>query len=412
MHAKQMPSLARRYDVIVAGAGVAGVAAALAAARAGLGVALIEKTVFPGGLATSGLINIYLPLCDGCGHQVTFGIAEELLQLSLRYGPGEVADWRAVEQGRARNRYQAAFSPAAFVLALDEILAGAGVALWLDTLICGTETRGEQVTSVIVENKSGRGAFSASVFIDATGDADVAHGAGAACEEAGNWLSFWGIEASLAAARTASQQGRGQALMQCFRLGGDNAGRQAPSDIPRLCGTDAEDVTRFVLEGRRLLREHCRREQAALGGDGRNQLYPLTLPSMAQFRTTRRIVGQTTLQAGQAGHVAADSIGLVADWRTSGSVWEIPYGTLLPQRVSGLLVAGRCIAAAGDAWEVTRVIPAAALTGQAAGVAAALAVSLGTAPANLDACAVQAVMRQQGVRCHQAEPLVVPPTPC
>ena len=83
------------YDVIVVGAGVAGVAAALEAARAGLSTALIEKTIFTGGLATTGLVNIYLPLCDGRGTQVSFGIAEELLQLSLKYGPGDIpAAWR------------------------------------------------------------------------------------------------------------------------------------------------------------------------------------------------------------------------------------------------------------------------------------------------------------------------------
>ena len=77
----------KRYDVIVAGAGVAGVAAALECARAGLKTALLEKTVLPGGLATTGLVNVYLPLCDGAGRQVIFGIAEELHRLSLKYGP-------------------------------------------------------------------------------------------------------------------------------------------------------------------------------------------------------------------------------------------------------------------------------------------------------------------------------------
>jgi NADPH-dependent 2,4-dienoyl-CoA reductase/sulfur reductase-like enzyme len=70
----------KKYDVVVAGAGVAGVAAALAAARRGHSVALIEKQTIIGGLATSGLIFVYLPLCDGNGRQVTFGISEELLK--------------------------------------------------------------------------------------------------------------------------------------------------------------------------------------------------------------------------------------------------------------------------------------------------------------------------------------------
>ena len=73
-------------DVAVAGGGIAGIAAALAAARNGADVLLIEKQCMVGGLATSGLIAGYLPLCDGYGHQVSYGIAEELLRLSIRYG--------------------------------------------------------------------------------------------------------------------------------------------------------------------------------------------------------------------------------------------------------------------------------------------------------------------------------------
>jgi len=81
-------AFSREYDVLVAGGGVAGVAAALAASRAGRSVALVEKTVLLGGLATTGLINHYLPICDGNGRQVCYVIAEELLHLSIRYGPG------------------------------------------------------------------------------------------------------------------------------------------------------------------------------------------------------------------------------------------------------------------------------------------------------------------------------------
>ena len=81
-----------KYDVVVTGAGIAGIAAAVAAARKGMKTALIEKQTLIGGLATSGLILVYLPLCDGFGTQVTFGIAEELLKRSLNYGPFELPE--------------------------------------------------------------------------------------------------------------------------------------------------------------------------------------------------------------------------------------------------------------------------------------------------------------------------------
>ena len=74
------------YDVAVCGGGIAGISAALAAAREGKKVILFEKQYMLGGLGTAGLVTIYLPLCDGYGHQVSFGIAEELLKLSVTYG--------------------------------------------------------------------------------------------------------------------------------------------------------------------------------------------------------------------------------------------------------------------------------------------------------------------------------------
>ena len=74
------------YDVAVCGGGIGGIAAALAAAREGKKVVLLEKQFLLGGLATAGLITIYLPLCDGRGRQVSFGLAEELLRLSITYG--------------------------------------------------------------------------------------------------------------------------------------------------------------------------------------------------------------------------------------------------------------------------------------------------------------------------------------
>ena len=76
----------KNYDIAVCGGGFAGISAALAAAREGKKVILFEKQYMLGGLGTAGLVTIYLPLCDGFGHQVSFGIAEELLKLSITYG--------------------------------------------------------------------------------------------------------------------------------------------------------------------------------------------------------------------------------------------------------------------------------------------------------------------------------------
>jgi 2-polyprenyl-6-methoxyphenol hydroxylase-like FAD-dependent oxidoreductase len=391
------------YDVLIAGAGVAGAAAALQAARMGLRTALIEKTVLLGGLATTGLIYIYLPLCDGRGRQVTFGIAEELLHLSIKYGPGDVpAGWREPGEHAERGRYRVAFSPASFILALDEALEQAGVTLWLDTLVCRPVMEGDRITGVAVENKSGRGLLTAACVVDATGDADVAFRAGAPCALGDNWLSLWALQASLEHAERAVRAPDSASLLDVIRVGADNAGRGAPAGCPKFDGTDAQQVTEFVLAGRRLLREHYAARQAEGGPADRRTLFPVTLPAMAQFRTTRRILGREQMTDGQHGRHRPTSIGLVADWRKAGYVWEIPFGALLPQGVSGLLVAGRCIASEGDAWEVTRVIPPAALTGQAAGLAAGLAIQQGTTPDRLEIATIQRELDRLGISYHLA----------
>ena len=388
----------KEYDVLIAGAGVGGVAAALECARSGLSTAIVEKTVLLGGLATSGLVNIYLPLCDGHGRQVTFGIAEELLHLSTRYGPGDVPPgWR--DQGEKSNkvRFRTPFSPASFALALDEAVTEAGVALWLDTLICSTIMDEDRTEGVEVENKSGRGALRAKCVIDATGDADVAFRAGARCEESGNWPAMWMFQCSLETAKQAVADGKGEMLLEKFFRGGGGGGELAPPD-GGYRATDAAEVTRFLIDSRKLLLDHYKSRYAE--GVDRRDLFPITLPSMAQYRTTRRIVGKATMRPGQEGKRVEDSIGLIADWRKPGYVWEVPYGALTPESTKGLVAAGRCISSEGDAWHVTRVIPCAALTGQAAGVAAALAVRSGRSPAEVDASEIQERLADKGIMFH------------
>ncbi len=377
-------------DVLVCGAGIAGVAAALESSRSGLETLLVEKTVFPGGLATSGLVNIYLPICDGNGTQVSFGLAEELLHRCMQYGPGRVPQsWRGLHDAPEPNRYRTAFSPASYILALDEILEEAGVHLLFDALACTPVLDGSRVAGVEIENKSGRSRILAGCVIDATGDADIAFRAGVPCVQGANRLSLWAIEETCRVAEAPGTTRGHEHGPAVTRMDGDG-GRS-------YSGTDGDEVSAFLLDSRRLLRKRCRQRYERDPGL-RETFYPVTLPAMAQYRTTRRIAGQVTLQPGQAWRSFPDSVGLVADWRRPGSVWEIPYGALLPPPAfANLLVAGRCMAAAEDAWQVTRVIPAAAVTGQACGAAAALAVRRRSAPSELPVADLQQALARRGV---------------
>ena len=154
------------YDVAVAGGGVAGAAAAVAAARLGAKTVLIEKTCTPGGLASAGLINIYLPLCDGNGTQVTFGIAEELMRRALKYGPGTVPpDWMAKRNAPEAERLRCVFAPASLILALEELLLENGVDIWYDTLAVGVCKEGRYLQRLCVENTDGRSEIRAKAFV-------------------------------------------------------------------------------------------------------------------------------------------------------------------------------------------------------------------------------------------------------
>lgn len=384
----------KNYDILVAGGGVAGVASAIASARQGTKTAIVEKTIIFGGLATSGLILIYLPLSDNKGNQVTFGLAEELLKASIKYGPGNIPkDW---SNPNTRSRYGVKFSPSAFALALDEVLLDAGVDLWLDTLICGAVVKGNQIIGVEVENKSGRGYIGAKCFIDATGDADVAYHSGAPCIEQDNWLSIWAMEASLETAKQAVGENSGEKLNFCRILGASNTGADAPKGMRKFYGTKGKDVSEFVIEGRKMLREFYKKEQALRGENGRNDIYPMTLPSIAQFRTTRRIDGIKTIKSNDKEKHFDDCVGMVADWWSGRDIWEVPYYTLIPQKIKGLITAGRCISSEGEAWEVMRVIQSAVLTGEIAGIASAMSVKLNTTPDMIDVSDLQKILKEKG----------------
>ena len=382
------------YDLVVTGAGMAGVSAALAAARLGCKTCLIEKTVFPGGLATSGCVLYYLPLSDNRGNQVTFGIAEELLLASIKYGPGDIpTDWMIGP--KPKSRYGSKFNPSSFIMAMDELLLEAGVDFWLDTLVCGAKLSKGKLTGIEVENKSGRGLIKGKSFIDASGDADLAYRAGAPCETQLNFLSVWGLGYSLDMAKKAVEQNSGEPLMQLIADGASDAGAGHPEGLRHFSGVVGKDVSEFILRGRKLFLDSYKKQQAERGPNGRKDLFPALLPAMADFRTTRRIEGVYTLKDGEQFKHFPDCVGVAADWRGGNNLWEMPYRSLLAQKVRGLMAAGRCAATAGDAWAVFRVIQAAAMTGEICGLASAMSIERKCTPDKLNLTELQNELKKR-----------------
>ena len=360
------------YDVVVCGAGVAGVAAAVAAARKGAKTVIVEKQCLLGGLATSGLIYIYLPLCDGNGKQVTYGLSEEMLRRCAEYGPFDVPEqWggpKGGSPGISGERYQCCFSPAGFTLTLDKMLAEAGVDLWLDTLITDARKEENRIVAVDAVNLSGKIRICGKCFVDASGCSILPQLAGMKVISEINHVTPWMMEM---ASDPAFYHFTESLHIRPF---GEHSGEYAVEPP-----YDGKRVSQFVRRTWRMMREHYDR----FSREERKKNYPVHLPAMPQIRKLAHIDALYNLTEADGGRHFEHTIGTAGNWYHPDTGWEAPYEALVPKDLDGVLAAGRCIGASGYAWEIFRVIPAAALTGEAAGIAAALCVGHNLQPKEL-----------------------------
>ncbi len=383
------------YDTVVTGGGIAGIAAAAAAARGGARVLLIEKQYMLGGLATAGLVTIFLPLCDGMGRQVTFGIAEELLRLSVRHGyEGEYPSaW--LENGsyaeKAKHRFEVQYNPYIFAIEAEKLLKAAGVDILFGTSVCEACVSGGKIRHIITENKSGRTAVALKNIIDCSGDADI-------CRLAGeNTVVF--------------SQGNVPASWYYYVENGENKLKMLGfSDIPdsqktaeqlensksslRFTGLEADELSNLTLYSHSVLLDDFLKK----GKD--TPKYSLSsIATTPQIRMTRRIDGKYTQDDTEMHKEYNDSVGLFSDWRKPGPVYELPFGALTGRKITNLLTAGRCISATDAMWDITRVIPVCALSGQAAGTAAAMTDNFDS----IDINKLQDNLKMNGVVLHESE---------
>lgn len=369
-----------RCDVLIAGGGVAGIAAALAASRNGADVLLLEKQFMLGGLATAGLVTIYLPLCDGMGHQVIYGIAEELLKLSIRHGwedkhPGTWLEGVADPQ----CRYEVQYNPQLFALAAEELLLKEGVRILYGTAVCSVAKNDNRIDTVIIENKTGRSAIRVGAVIDCTGDADVCNMAGehTALYYPGNILAAWHYYVN--------KNGYALRIMGASDIPVENA-PLCSKIFQGIDGKELSDVT--LLSHQHILAETVRKQQQ------HGYYMPVTIATIPQVRMSRRLSGCATVTLDNAHKHLHDSVGLFGNWKKRGPVYSLPFRSLCCSQVSNLLAAGRCISADDDMWDVTRVIPVCALSGQAAGTAAAMTHHF----PSIDLTTLQNKLQQDGVR--------------
>lgn len=391
--ARELP-VRGEYDVFVAGGGIAGVSAALAAARNGAKVLLTEKQCMLGGLATAGLVAFYLAICDGQGRQVCYGIPEELLKLSMRHC-GKLSDYYNPEpwvnngnfEDRKRVRYQVQFNPQTFAIAMERLLREEGVQILYDTTICDVIKDKNRIAAVVVENKSGRSAYLVKSVVDATGDADI-------CERADVPTEVYREKNILAAWSYAYSQGEVK-----IKTVGATDTPAASSEGEKLSerrfsGIDGEENSEMVQMAHQIVLDRAIRSRSE---DDSYEI--VTLPTMPQLRMTRRIVGEYALDASEMHKEFADSIGLIPNWKKRGPVYEIPFRTLYNAEVENLLCVGRCISVTDEMWDISRVIPPCAVTGQAAGTAAAMSSNF----AEISVEQLQDALRGAGVVLHERE---------
>ncbi len=379
------------YDVIVVGGGIAGISAAVAAAREGSKTLILEKGIVFGGLATVGLINWYEPLCDGRGTKMIGGIAEELIKLSVKYSFQDLPSrWGGSDSIRKDGRYSTHFSPTFFAMALDEYLKSNKVDILLDCLMTFPVMENGRCTGLVVEAKEGRLFFPAKAVIDATGDASVFAAAGAETVCGENFQSYYGHVYDKDTIASYEKTGK-LVKMRKWVVAGVNLFIDEDTGEKRsVSGVTAREITDFVLEGRGKFYEIVKE------GDPESRDVSM-IPFMPQFRTIRRIVGETDFNAID-GQKFDDAIGSCGDFRAEniGKHYQVPFGALYNRQYPNLIAAGRIISAPeGDGWEVSRVVPICALTGQAAGIAASM--TLGGNVQDVDIKVLQGKLADSGV---------------
>lgn len=399
--ARDVPVIGRP-DVLVVGAGAAGVAAAIAAARRGADTWLIERSSSIGGLATVGLINLLLTLDDGAGHQVVAGLCQEFVDRlaalgRCRFPPREqwnredaelVARWRGwglVWGAPESVRYSVAFDPDAFVDVAIAALHDSGARLRMHSWFAGVGLADGAIAAVLVESKKGREAILPRVVVDASGDGDVFVAAGADYEQVKIpphlWFRVGGVE-----------DGPRQLVFDTVDAGrvlvpwGPHAERVDPCD--------PDDLTRAELacrEGAAAAFAGLRTSDPAFAGAWLDDY-----ARMLGVTESRRLVGDHVLAKEEGGFGFADTIARTGHWTKRDVVYEIPYRCLTTPAAANLLVAGRCISTTRYVHQATKEIPAAMATGEAAGTAAAIAAAGGVGVREVDVAKVRAALQAAG----------------
>lgn len=420
-----------RYDVVVCGGGPAGFIAAIAAARKGASVALVEQYGFLGGMATTSYVAP-LSVFTYKGRKVIGGIPWEFIERLEELGGGLIE----------KPLGNVAFDPELYKLLCQRMVLEAGVKLYLHSYLSGCVCGDGRISQVIIENKSGSQALEADVFIDCTGDADLAYMAGVPMQDKSgrplqpmsSYFILNGVDTDSPMVREAMHHNKQGENCYCLPMRKKMLELQEELDIPDFggpwyCttlhdGCVAVNVTRVsadACDAEQLsaaecsLREDCFRMAGIfrkLFPEFRN-CYVASVAVNGGVRETRNIKGMHVISAQEylnAFHYedsisrGAHPIDIHASKGASQSVTfleepaYVPYRALIAEGFPNLLVAGRCLSADRVAFASLRVQASCMGSGQAAGVAAALASASGVAVQDVDVPALVAELKDMGAQ--------------
>ena len=419
-YSKKLP-LYGEFDVIVLGGGPAGVCAAIEAARDGADVLLCERTGMLGGSAAAALVGPFMTCYDRDGNEkVVGGLFDEIVDGMKKLGGAiDPADCDSPSVYTSfigkYHRHVTPFDSFVLQLVLDRMCAEAGVHTLLYTAFADSVTEDGGISFIVLDAPQGLIAASAEVYIDATGNADVAAASGVATWKGGEngenpqpGTLFFEVDG----AEDEKYIDRPERPVKCYRKPLPGSYKVNHLRVYGIDRADADSMTKGHIEAREqvldsyaVLRrtpgfEHSRITQVApeLGiREGRHieGLYRLTVEDLSEGREFPDTIlrfgyGMDVHPRTDEGRNAGGFSGEVAD------VYYVPYRCLVPKGCSNLLVAGKTVSAESQAAGSIRVMPACMAMGQAAGAAAAICTKKKISPADVDAGELRSVLAEHG----------------
>ncbi|MDH7568821.1 MAG: FAD-dependent oxidoreductase, partial [Armatimonadota bacterium] len=386
-------------DVLVAGSGPAGFAAALAAAREGARVLLVERYGYLGGMMTGARVVAVLGMGDGTrAGAVAAGVAADVRARLEPLG--------GISHTTADGDYW--LDPELFKWQAVEMLREVGASVLLHAMVCDPVMEENRVRGAFLETKRGRVAVRAAVTVDATADGDLAFRAGCQYDDETHDVTLGirvaGVDKEKAAAFAQQHPDEAEAILNTAKSLNNGVLPGSGWFLKNVDVTDPAALTEAEIRFRRdayaslmYLRQHMPGYEKAVVAETHPQI---------GVRQSRRIRGEYTLTDAdlRASRQFPDGVARLGSflqgydlYTVRGLRYDIPYGCLVPQGRDGLLTAGRCISADYLAANTLRLIVPCFATGQAAGVAAALAAREDVEPRALNRETLRAALRRQGV---------------